>query len=263
MEINKVSFSYQAKKKTLKNINCTIEKGKVTSIIGPNGCGKSTLLNMMNKQLSPTDGNVLLNGKNISQYKLKAFAKKVAVVYQRNEVPNELSVEQLVRFGRLPYKTMFAKPSKEEEEEVYKALEWTKLLNKKNDKVSSLSGGEQQRVWIAMAIAQRTSILFLDEPTTYLDLFHQYEVLQLVQKLNEDEGLTIAMVLHDINQAIQFSDYLIIMKDGEIFAEGSPSEIITEQLIKKIYGIDVKVFENSETGLYVIPVSVNTEVKSV
>ncbi|HDR7792260.1 TPA: ABC transporter ATP-binding protein [Bacillus luti] len=256
MEIKNVTFSYDNVTDRLKSVSSEIEMGKITTIIGPNGCGKSTLLGVMSRNHNPRSGEVMLDGKAISQYKPKEFARKLAVVHQQNEAPADITVEKLTSFGRMPYKNIFSTQTDEDSKAIERALTCTRLQDKRDKPIHALSGGERQRVWIAMTLAQNTPMLFLDEPTTYLDIYYQLEILELVKELNEVYGLTIVMVLHDINQAIRYSDHIIVMKDGEIVMKGKPGEVITEDMIKTIYGVDVVVKHDEDTGLYMVPMGI-------
>ncbi len=256
MEIQQVVVSHDGTKKHLNGVSTAIPKGKITTILGPNGCGKSTLLSVMARNNRPLEGFVKLENRDLIQYKSKEFAKKLAIVYQQNDIPQDLTVEKLVRFGRMPYSSLLKKESVDDEEAITWALTCTNLLEKRNEDLTALSGGERQRVWIAMALAQKSEILCLDEPTTYLDLYYQIELLELVKKLNKEYGLTIVMVLHDINQAIQYSDHLIVMKDGSILAEGRPKDIITKALMKEVYNVNVVFRHDAEVGYYLMPVSI-------
>ena len=238
MEVRDLHFSY-GKNKVLKGVSLKIEEGKITTIMGANGCGKSTLFSLMTKNLYPRKGNIFLKGKNIQNLNLKEFARKVAIVQQYNSASDDITVENLVAFGRTPHKKMMQGDSAEDERMIQWALEVTNLTEYRDREVSRLSGG--QRVWIAMALCQGTKTLFLDEPTTYLDIRYQIEILQLVKKLNQEFGITIIMVLHDINQAIAYSDNVIGMKDGKVLVEGDPEEVITEESIRELYGIELGV----------------------
>lgn len=251
-----MSFSYDQKTEQLKSVSSQIPIGEITTIIGPNGCGKSTLLSMMSRNNRPDIGQVTIDAKDIIDYKPKELAKKLAVVHQQNEMNGEITVEKLVAFGRLPYKSLFQGNQDEDEEAIEWALTCTNLLEKRHQQIAALSGGERQRVWIALSLAQKTPILFLDEPTTYLDVYYQLEILELVKKLNRTYGLTIVMVLHDINQAIRYSDHLIVMKSGEIIVEGKPDEIITEDIMKEIYNVDVILKEDQLLGLFMVPIGI-------
>ncbi|HDR7845715.1 ABC transporter ATP-binding protein [Bacillus zanthoxyli] len=256
MEIKNVTFSYDNVTNRLKSVSSEIEVGKITTIIGPNGCGKSTLLSVMSRNHAPSSGEVILDGKAISEYKPKEFARKLAVVHQQNEAPADITVENLISFGRMPYKNIFSPQTDEDREAIERALVCTNLQSKRDKPIYALSGGERQRVWIAMTLAQNTPMLFLDEPTTYLDIYYQIEILELVKELNEVYGLTIVMVLHDINQAIRYSDHIIVMKDGEIVTKGNPNDVITEEMVKAIYGVDVVVKQDEDTGLYMVPMGI-------
>lgn len=240
MKVKNVHFSY-GKNKILNGVSFQIEEGKVTTIMGANGCGKSTLFSLMTKNLYPAKGNIFLKGKNILNLNLKEFARKVAIVQQYNTASDDITVESLISFGRTPYKKMMQANSREDEEKIQWAMEVTGLTEYRNREVSRLSGGQRQRVWIAMALAQRTKTLFLDEPTTYLDIRYQIEILKLVKKLNQEYGITIVMVLHDINQAITYSDRIIGLKDGQVLVEGAPEDVITEESIRELYGINLGV----------------------
>ena len=240
MEVRDLFFSY-GKNKVLKGTSFAIEEGKITTIMGANGCGKSTLFNLMTKNLYPGKGNIFLHGKNIQNLGLKDFAKRVSIVHQYNSSADDITVERLVSFGRTPHRKMMQGHSDEDEKLIRRAMEVTNVLKYRDREVSRLSGGQRQRVWIAMALAQNTKILFLDEPTTYLDIRYQIEILELVKKLNQEYGITIIMVLHDINQAIHFSDRIIGLKDGQVAVHGTPEAVITEECIRELYGISLGV----------------------
>lgn len=240
MEVKNVFFSY-GKNEILKGASLKIEKGKVTTIMGANGCGKSTLFSLMTKNLAPGKGKILLGGKNIFNLRLNEFARKVAIVHQYNTAADDITVERLVSFGRTPHLGMMGIRGEEDERYVNWAMEVTNVSQFRERELSRLSGGQRQRVWIAMALAQGTEILFLDEPTTYLDIRYQIEILELVRKLNREFGMTIVMVLHDINQSIYFSDKIIGLAGGKVIVEGEPEEVITEESIHALYGIDLKV----------------------
>lgn len=235
MEVKNVDFSY-GKNKVLDNISIKIAKGKITTIIGANGCGKSTLFNVMTKNLKPQSGSVLLGGEDIRGISLKSFARRAAIVHQYNTAPGDTSVETLVGYGRLAHRR-FGSDRNEDERNITRALADTGIEDLRKRAITELSGGQRQRVWIAMALAQDTKILFLDEPTTYLDIKYQIEILRLIKKLNEEYKMTIIMVLHDINQAAYYSDVIVAMKDGKIILEGAPEDIITRDIIEETYGI--------------------------
>lgn len=256
MDIKQVMFSYDNKIMRLKDVTAHIEKGKITTILGPNGSGKSTFMSVLTNNNKPQSGHISLAGKPIHEYKPKELAQTMAVVHQYNIAPQDMTVEKLVHYGRLPYKTMFSNESEDSEVVVEWALKVTGLYEGRHMLLDTLSGGQQQRAWIAMALAQKTPYLLLDEPTSNLDIFYQYDILKLVKKLRDEEGLTIAMVLHDINQAIQFSDHIIAMKAGEIVAAGPPEEIVTVDLMQEVYGVDVVIKNDTDVGMYIIPIGV-------
>ncbi|PIC85735.1 iron ABC transporter ATP-binding protein [Sporosarcina sp. P20a] len=256
MEMKRIIVSHDNITNHLDDVSTSISKGKVTTIIGPNGCGKSTLLSVLSRSNMPTSGTASLENRDLVMFKPKEFAKKLAIVYQQNEVPKDLTIEKLVGFGRLPHKTLLQRNQEEDRKAIDWALSVTNLTDKRHNDLEALSGGERQRVWIAMALAQQSEILCLDEPTTYLDIYYQIELLELVKSLNEDYGLTIVMVLHDINQAIRYSDEIIMMKNGRIIAEGPPREIITKDIIKEVYGVNAVFKEDDELGLYMMSLGI-------
>ena len=243
-----IDFSYSKDKDFIKNLNIEIPKGKVTTILGPNGSGKSTLLSILSCFNKPQNGDVYLDDMKLSKLKYKEIAKHIACVHQHNSAPEDIDVETLVSYGRSPYK----KNSKEDKRLIDFAIEATNLYDIKNEKVMDLSGGQRQRAFIAMSLAQNTDILLLDEPTTYLDIYHQIEILEVVKKLNEEHNITIVMVLHDINQAIKYSHNIIIMKNGEIINEGTPENIIDENIIKEVYQVEGLIGKD-EDEIYFIP----------
>lgn len=252
-EIKDLSFSY-GNNKVINGLNLKIKEGKITTLIGANGCGKSTLFNLMTKNIKPDNGKIFLDGQNIEQMKLKDFARKTAIVHQYNTAPPDITVEKLVEFGRTPYHTMGLSPNPEvDREKVRFALEITNTEKFEDKPVSQLSGGQKQRVWIAMALAQDTKILFLDEPTTYLDIRYQLQILRLVKRLNSEFNITVIMVLHDINQSLYYSDEIVAMQDGKILSQGIPKEIITPKLIEDVYGVTLETGE-IDGKPFVIPV---------
>ena len=232
----------------INNLDVAIPDGKVTSIIGPNGCGKSALLKALSRLLSIKEGKINLDGKSIHATSTKEIAKKIAILPQSPEVPDGLTVGELVSYGRFPHQKGFGRLTAEDKKEIDWALSVTGTSEFRHRTINDLSGGQRQRVWIAMALAQRTDIIFLDEPTTYLDICHQLEILNLVKKLNEEEGCTIVMVLHDINQAIRFSDHLITMKAGDIVATGQTDEVLTKDILEKVFNIDGVLDIDPRTG---------------
>ncbi|SDB84365.1 iron complex transport system ATP-binding protein [Pelagirhabdus alkalitolerans] len=232
-----VSFGYDDTL-VIKDLNITIPNKKITTIIGSNGCGKSTLLKAMTRILPYQTGGIFLDGKEISTEHTKALAKKMAILPQAPEGAHGLTVGELVSYGRFPYQSMLGHLSKKDHDVINWALEVTGTSRFKYKAADALSGGQRQRVWIAMALAQETDIIFLDEPTTYLDMAHQLEVLELLERLNKEEGRTIVMVLHDLNHAARFADHIIALKEGTIVRAGSPETIIHSDILKEVFQID-------------------------
>ncbi|MBW3112072.1 MULTISPECIES: ABC transporter ATP-binding protein [Bacillaceae] len=232
----------------VKNLNVVIPDKKITTIIGSNGCGKSTLLKAITRIISHQTGNVVLDGENISKGDTKELAKKMAILPQTPESASGLSVGELVSYGRFPHQKGMGRLKKKDYDVINWALEVTGTLQFKYREVDALSGGQRQRVWIAMALAQETDIIFLDEPTTYLDMAHQLEVLELLQKLNQEQERTIVMVLHDLNQAARFADYIVALKEGEIVKSGSCEEVITHDVLKKVFQIDAEIGRDPRTN---------------
>lgn len=229
-------------------LNLEIPDRKITTIIGSNGCGKSTLLKAITRLIPSRSGAVVLDGKSIFKEDTKILARKMAVLPQSQTSTNGLTVAELASYGRFPYQKGFGRLSKRDHEAIDWALEVTGTKDFKFRKVDTLSGGQRQRVWIAMALAQETEIIFLDEPTTYLDLAHQLEVLELLQRLNRKQGRTIVMVLHDLNQAARFADYIIALKDGKIVKAGNGEEVINHQVLKEVFQIDAEIGRDPRTN---------------
>lgn len=251
--VKNLSFSY-GKQQVLNGLDFSLHEGRITTLIGANGCGKSTLFNLMTKNLKPDQGEVFLREENIANLRLKDFAREAAIVHQYNTAPPDLTVEKLVSYERTPYHTMgLSSDPQKDEEKIQWALEITHTSKHKDKPVTELSGGQKQRVWIAMALAQDTKVLFLDEPTTYLDVRYQLQILKLIQKLNREYGITIVMVLHDINQSLYYSDEIVAMKDGRMIAHGLPEEIITKELVQEVYGVDLTI-QSVDGKPFVIPV---------
>jgi iron complex transport system ATP-binding protein len=227
----------------LDNLDITIPTGVITTVIGPNGCGKSTLLRTLSRLLKPRQGTVLLDGHDIARLKTKDIAKRMGLLPQTPIAPEGLTVADLVARGRHPHQSWLRQWSSDDAEIVEKALHMTGVADLAQRPVDSLSGGQRQRVWISMTLAQGTDLLLLDEPTTYLDLAHAIDVIDLVDDLHEG-GCTIVMVLHDLNLAVRYSDNLIVMKAGSIVAQGHPSEVITSELLLDTFGLQAKVIDD-------------------
>ena len=245
IEIKNLSFKYNTTKAIFSNLNLTIKKGEITTLLGKNGCGKSTLIKLLSKNITNYTGNIFLENKELKSYSLKELAKKLSIVYQNNTTPQEITVFDMVSFARLPYQNIFFyKQTKEDIEKINFALKETDLIDYKNTIVSELSGGQLQRVYIAMCLAQDTEIIILDEPTTFLDIKYQKSIMKLVKRLNQELHLTIIMVLHDINQAITYSDNIVALLDGEIIKNDKAHTLLNEELLNKIYDTEIKIENN-------------------
>ncbi len=246
----------------LKNINYKFSEGKRTGIIGSNGAGKSTLLKilcLLNKKFT---GNVLIDDENIKNFSRNELAKIMAILPQERDAPIDTTVRQLTSYGRFPYRKLFGGSNpKEDREAIEWALKVTQLTNFSERQVSTLSGGERQRAWLSMTLAQRPKILLLDEPTTYLDIKHQLEVMEIISEVNKKYGMSIIMVLHDLNHAKIFTDDLIVIKNQEIFKSGDPKKILTPELVKNAFGVDADIFKNSKGDSIIMPLKINSESK--
>ncbi len=225
----------------IKDLDVEIPKGEITVFIGGNGCGKSTLLRSIARLLKPKTGAVMLNGQEVATLASKEIAKKLAILPQSPIAPEGLTVYQLVKQGRYPHQSWLKQWSKEDEEKVENALFVTKMTDLKDRSIDELSGGQRQRAWIAMTLAQNTDIILLDEPTTYLDMTHQIEILDLLFELNETEQRTIIMVLHDLNLACRYAHNLIAIKGGTIFAQGKPEDVIQSELVQQVFDMKCQV----------------------
>ncbi|WP_306569572.1 ABC transporter ATP-binding protein [Faecalispora jeddahensis] len=230
------------------DLDMQIPQGRITTIIGPNGCGKSTVLKAVGRILKPKGGVVYLNGDDIRRLTTKEVAQKMAILPQSPQAPAGLTVGELVAYGRFPHQRGFGKLIPEDKKIIQWALEVTRLTEFETTAVDNLSGGQRQRVWIAMALAQQTDLILLDEPTTYLDLAYQLEVLELLYRLNREQGCTIVMVLHDLNLAARFADYMIAIRGGDIIQHGTPEEVMTAEVLKETFHIDAEIVKEPRTG---------------
>ncbi|MFD1205958.1 ABC transporter ATP-binding protein [Sporosarcina contaminans] len=235
------------------NLSVKIPHGSFTAIVGPNACGKSTLLRTLSKLIKPSKGEVLLDGKKIAIYKSKEVARKLGLLPQTSTAPEGITVANLIAHGRFPHQSLMRQWNDDDEKAVLDAMELTNTIELSHRFVDELSGGQRQRVWVAMVLAQQTPLLLLDEPTTYLDIAHQIELLELFTDLNE-QGNTIVAVLHDLNHAARYATHIIAMKEGRIIAQGNPKEVVTAQLVEEVFGLKCIVIEDpvSHTPL-VIP----------
>ncbi|MFL6561360.1 MAG: ABC transporter ATP-binding protein [Bacillus sp. (in: firmicutes)] len=235
-------------KTIVENLNLHINKGEITTIIGANGCGKSTILKTLARVHAAKSGIVYLDGKMIHKVPTKEIAKKMAVLPQSPEAPNGLTVYELISFGRSPHQSGFGRLTDNDRQMIEWALEVTGLSLFADHPVDALSGGQRQRAWIAMAIAQETDLLLLDEPTTYLDMAHQLEILQLLEKLNKEQSRTIVMVIHDLNHASRFSHHMVALRSGNIVKEGSAEEVMTPDVLKTVFQIDAEIVKDPRTN---------------
>jgi len=232
----------------IEHLDLVVPAGKVTAIVGANACGKSTLLRSMSRLLAPRAGHVLLDGKDVHRLPAKQLARTLGLLPQSPIAPEGITVADLVGRGRHPHQGILSRWSKEDDIAVADALDATETVQLADRSVDELSGGQRQRVWIAMALAQQTDLLLLDEPTTFLDVSHQIEVLDLLTDLNRTRGTTIVMVLHDLNLAARYSDHLIALASGGIHAAGAPSAVLTEETVREVFGLDSRVIVDPTSG---------------
>lgn len=247
----------------IQNLNVDIPAHQITALVGSNGCGKSTLLKGLARLLKPQSGMVYLNGVAIAKRSTKDIAKQLGLLPQNPTAPEGLTVRELVAQGRYPHQSWFQQWSDADEQFTEQALAITGMTEMGDRPLDSLSGGQRQRAWIAMALAQNTEILLLDEPTTFLDLAHQIEVLDLLYDLNQTQGRTIVMVLHDLNQACRYADHLVAMRQGHIYAQGNPAEVMTESLVQDVFGLKSRIVRDPISGTPLcIPISKKSPLKS-
>lgn len=250
ISVKNLSVAYESNT-IIEDMNLSIPKGKISIIIGANGCGKSTLLKTIARINKPKSGDILINNKNIKKVKEKDIARDVAFLPQGPVCPSGLTVRELVAFGRFPHQKMIGGLNNHDKDIIDWAIEETGLSEFADREVENLSGGQRQRAWIAMTLAQETDIIMLDEPTTYLDMSYQLEVLEVLQKLNREKQITVVIVLHELNNACRFADNIIGLKKGKIVCQGRPIDVINKENLKEIYGIDAKL-QLSEDGSYPI-----------
>ncbi|MFP4149599.1 MAG: ABC transporter ATP-binding protein, partial [Nitriliruptoraceae bacterium] len=252
---DEVTLAYGDDAPVVMDLSLEVPDGRISCIVGPNGCGKSTLLRAFARLLRPAGGGVLLDGEAIHRRPTKEVARHIGLLPQAPSGPEGLRVDDLVARGRFPHQKLFQQWSEQDEAAVQRAMAVTHTDELADRLVDELSGGQRQRVWVAMALAQQTPILLLDEPTTYLDIAHQLEVLDLLQRLNHEDGITIVMVLHDLNEAARYSDHLVAMSEGRILASGPPARIVTEDTVRAVFGIESRVVPDPVTGTpMVVPI---------
>ena len=237
-----LTLSYE-KKVVARDLSLSIPEGKLTVIIGPNACGKSTLLRTLSRLLQPQQGAVWLNGKMIGEYATKEVARQLGLLPQSSTAPGDISVADLVARGRYPHQRMFRRWQNEDSQAVEDAMRATGVDQLADSLVDTLSGGQRQRVWIAMVLAQQTPLLLLDEPTTWLDIAHQIDLMELLCRLNQQHKRTLVVVLHDLNHACRYAGHLIAMRDGKIIAQGAPAEIVTPALIEQVFGLRCQIID--------------------
>jgi iron complex transport system ATP-binding protein len=225
------------KKTIVHDLSLAVPEGKITAIIGPNGCGKSTTLKALSRIWPLERGSISFQGRDIHSLSQREFAQCLAILTQSPQAPTDLTVQDLVEMGRFPHRGFLGRASRDDARHVEWALAQTGMSGMRDRLLHTLSGGERQRAWIAMALAQRPQVLLLDEPTTYLDICHQLEVMQLLVKLNRELGLTVVMVIHELNHALQYADYVAVIKAGRLVREGAPKEIVTAELLREVFGV--------------------------
>ncbi len=232
----------------VERLDLDIPDERITAVVGANGCGKSTLLRALARLIRPREGTVLLDGQAIRELPSREVARRLGMLPQAPVAPDTLSVEDLVARGRYPHQGLFRQWSRQDEEAVEEALVATAMTELRDRPIDELSGGQRQRAWIAMTLAQQTRLLLLDEPTTYLDLAHQIDVLDLLDRLVAERGRTVVMVLHDINQACRYADQLVAVRDGRVHAAGAPADIVDSAFIQEVFGLEASVVEDPVTG---------------
>lgn len=232
----------------ISQLSLELKEGQVTALVGPNGCGKSTLLKTLSRLLKANQGAVYLDGQAIAKLPATQVARQLAILPQSPVAPSGLTVGELVEQGRYPHVGALRMLKRQDHEAIGEALELTGTTEFANRPLDSLSGGERQRAWIALALAQATPTLLLDEPTTFLDIGHQLEVMELVRKLNQEKRLTIGLVLHDLNQAARYAHRMVALKKGRIVADGKPEEVLTEKLLSEVFGVKAHILSDPETG---------------
>lgn len=240
LNIQQLTVRY-AGRTIVSNFSLHVQEGEIVSMIGPNGSGKSTILKGVSRLIPCVSGQVCIANQELHSLSTKQVSQIMCILCQSNTSPSDMTIEELVSYGRAPHKKWYERYNAEDREIVHWALDQTGMLDYKDRLVISLSGGEAQRAWIAMALAQRPKVLLLDEPTTYLDIAHQLDVLELVRKLNRELNLTVVMVLHDLNHASAYSDKICVLKNGTILEFGKPQDVLTPGLLREVYGVDTEI----------------------
>ncbi|AZN43230.1 ABC transporter ATP-binding protein [Paenibacillus albus] len=245
-----LKYGYHASSPIVNGLNMQVSPGEWLGIVGPNGSGKSTVLRMLARLVSPQGGMVTMEGKDMAFMDTKAIARQMTMLTQTQESSLDITVRELVRRGRNPHLKWYEECRGKHEEVVDWALQVTSMSELQNRSLLELSGGERQRAWLAMCMAQTPRILLLDEPTTYLDIAHQLELMELIRELNREQGITVVMVLHDLNQAARYCDRIIAMKQGAIVREGTPTDVFRVEFFREVFGIEAKVYHDDGVPVY-------------
>lgn len=253
LRLENITLAFQDKP-ILENISLDFPSGKITAILGPNGCGKSTLLRVVTGFQKKYIGSVLLNGKSLQHLSARYVARHMAILPQAVKAPADLNVAQLVAYGRFPYRGILHTDAEQDNEVINWAMQQTRVDHLAKRQLDGLSGGERQRAWIAMALCQQPEILLLDEPTTYLDIAHQLEIMQIIRELNKKRKMTVIMVLHDINHARMYADNVVVIKDHTIFAQGVPQEIISVDLLASVFNVRAQIYRSDSDDKIIFPI---------
>ncbi|QSH41833.1 ABC transporter ATP-binding protein [Lentisphaerota bacterium ZTH] len=254
IEVSNLTVGYDGGPPVLNGVDLGIKSGKVVTLIGPNGSGKSTMLKVIARTLRPYSGTVYIDDKNVHSFNTRKLARMMSVLPQSNSAPEDITVEELVEYGRFPYRRLLQGFSPADVESVDRALQLTGLETMRKRAVSALSGGERQRAWIALNLAQKPKVMLLDEPTTYLDVCHQFDIIDLIRRMNLQLGITIVMVLHDLNLAARYSDEIVVMKDGAIFSQGRPGDVIKEEMLREVFNIKAHLTMDEKEVPHFVPV---------
>lgn len=247
LRTEKITLAYD-EGTVIRDLTIEVPEGRVTSVVGPNGCGKSTLLRSLARLMKPRGGTVYLDGDAISKLPTREVARRLGILPQSPAAPEGLTVRELAAQGRYPHQSWLRQWSKADERAVEKALQTTGVMELSDRPLDTLSGGQRQRAWISMALAQETETLLLDEPTTFLDMAHALDVLQLLERLNREEGRTILMVLHDLNNAARYSHHMIALREGRVFTAGPPAEVVTGEVLREVFSVDAEIVPDPRTG---------------